>query len=50
MVLGIDRDDANLAVAFQEHPGLKNLRFDNADILTLDVAKPEFAGVACATS
>jgi ubiquinone/menaquinone biosynthesis C-methylase UbiE len=37
MVLGIDRDDANLAVAVQEHRGIGNLRFENADILTFDV-------------
>jgi 2-polyprenyl-3-methyl-5-hydroxy-6-metoxy-1,4-benzoquinol methylase len=37
-VLGIDRDDANLAIAIQEHRGIGNLRFESADILTLDVS------------
>jgi SAM-dependent methyltransferase len=37
MVLGVDRDDANLAIAIQEHGGIGNLRFESADILTLDV-------------
>jgi SAM-dependent methyltransferase len=36
-VLGIDRDDANLTIAIQEHRGIGNLRFERADILTLDV-------------
>jgi ubiquinone/menaquinone biosynthesis C-methylase UbiE len=35
--LGIDRDDANLAIAIQQHREIGNLRFENADILTLDV-------------
>jgi ubiquinone/menaquinone biosynthesis C-methylase UbiE len=35
MALGIDRDDANLAIANQEQAGIGNLRFENADILTL---------------
>jgi SAM-dependent methyltransferase len=35
--LGIDRDEANLAIAMQEHSGTVNLRFESADILTLDV-------------
>jgi SAM-dependent methyltransferase len=34
-VLGIDRDDANLAIAAQENGGIENLRFEVADILTL---------------
>src|ERR1035438_3268120 len=34
-VLGIDRDDANLAGAVQQYGGLGNLRFECADILTL---------------
>jgi ubiquinone/menaquinone biosynthesis C-methylase UbiE len=38
MALGIDRDDANLAIAIQEYRGIGNLRFESADILTLDVA------------
>src|SRR6516164_7343274 len=37
MVLGIDRDDANLAIAIQQHSRIGNLRFESADILTLDV-------------
>jgi SAM-dependent methyltransferase len=37
VVLGIDRDDANLAIATHEHRGIGNLGFENADILTLDV-------------
>jgi SAM-dependent methyltransferase len=37
MVLGIDRDDANLAIAVQEHRGIGNLRFERGDILTLDL-------------
>src|ERR1035441_1848618 len=36
MVVGLDRDDANLAIARQEHHGIDNLRFQNGDILTLD--------------
>jgi SAM-dependent methyltransferase len=36
LALGIDRDEANLAIAMQEHPGIKNLHFETADILTLD--------------
>jgi len=35
MALGIDRDDANLAVAVQEHGAIQNLRFESADILTV---------------
>ena len=35
MALGIDRDDANLAIAVQEYGGIRNLRFEAADILTL---------------
>jgi SAM-dependent methyltransferase len=35
MALGIDRDDANLAIAIQEYGGMGNLRFEGADILTL---------------
>jgi SAM-dependent methyltransferase len=35
MALGIDRDDANLAVAVQEYGAIQNLRFENADILTV---------------
>src|SRR5215510_8498890 len=34
MALGIDRDDANLAVAAQQYGGIGNLRFEVADILT----------------
>jgi SAM-dependent methyltransferase len=35
VALGIDRDGANLAIAIQQHCGIGNLRFENADILTL---------------
>src|SRR5258708_8648976 len=35
MALGIDRDDANLAIAVQQYDGMGNLRFEGADILTL---------------
>src|SRR5437016_6758688 len=35
MALGIDRDDANLAIAVQQCGGMGNLRFEGADILTL---------------
>ena len=35
MALGIDRDDANLAIAVQEYGGMRNPRFAGADILTL---------------
>jgi len=35
MALGIDRDDANLAIAVQQYGGMGNLRFEGADILTL---------------
>src|SRR5579871_6558146 len=35
-VIGIDRDEANLAVALQEQPGIDNLRFEREDILSLD--------------
>ena len=38
MVLGIDRDEANLTIATQEHGGIRNLRFEHADVLTLHVA------------
>jgi SAM-dependent methyltransferase len=33
-VLGIDRDDANLAGAVQQYGGMKNLRFETVDIVT----------------
>lgn len=33
--VGIDRDDANLAIAVEERGGIGNLRFERADILTL---------------
>jgi SAM-dependent methyltransferase len=36
MAVGIDRDDANLAIAVQEYGEIGNLRFQAADILTLD--------------
>jgi SAM-dependent methyltransferase len=36
MVVGLDRDDANLAIARQEHGDTDNLRFENGDILTID--------------
>jgi len=32
--LGIDRDDANLALAAQQYAAIGNLRFESADILT----------------
>jgi ubiquinone/menaquinone biosynthesis C-methylase UbiE len=35
MVLGIDRDDANLAIPVEQYAGMGNLRFESADILTL---------------
>ena len=35
VALGIDRDDANLAIAVQEYGGIGNLRFEGADILML---------------
>jgi SAM-dependent methyltransferase len=35
MAVGIDRDDANLAVAAQEYGATPNLRFESADILTV---------------
>jgi SAM-dependent methyltransferase len=36
MAVGLDRDDANLAIARQEHRDADNLRFENGDILTID--------------
>ena len=36
-VLGIDRDDANLAIAIQEYRRIGNLRFESADILSPDI-------------
>jgi len=36
MAVGIDRDDANLANAVQDYGGIANLRFETADVLTLD--------------
>jgi len=35
MAFGIDRDDANLAIAVQDYGRIRNLRFEAADILTL---------------
>jgi ubiquinone/menaquinone biosynthesis C-methylase UbiE len=35
MAVGLDRDDANLAIARHEHFAVGNLSFANADILTL---------------
>ena len=35
MVVGLDRDEANLAIARQEHPDAPNLRFEKGDILAL---------------
>lgn len=35
-VVGMDRDDANLGIARQEHRDVGNLRFENGDILTFD--------------
>ena len=43
MAVGLDRDDANLAIARQEHREACNLRFENGDVLTLDFAR-EFKG------
>jgi ubiquinone/menaquinone biosynthesis C-methylase UbiE len=37
IVLGIDRDGANLAIASQEYGEIANLRFEIADILTSDI-------------
>ena len=37
MVLGIDRDDANLAIAVQEQGGIGNLRFESRDILMFEI-------------
>jgi ubiquinone/menaquinone biosynthesis C-methylase UbiE len=37
IAVGVDRDEANLAIARREHQGAGNLRFENADILALDV-------------
>ena len=43
MAVGIDRDDANLAGAIQQYAGMKNLRFENMDILLLgDQTKDRF--------
>jgi ubiquinone/menaquinone biosynthesis C-methylase UbiE len=42
MVLGIDRDDANLAIAIQEHRGIRNLRFERGDILTFDIGNTSY--------
>ena len=39
MVVGLDRDDANLAIARQEHRDADNLRFEKGDILALDFKK-----------
>ena len=36
MVVGLDRDEANLEIARQEHSDTGNLRFEHGDILTLD--------------
>jgi SAM-dependent methyltransferase len=33
MAVGIDRDDANVAGAIRQYGGMKNLRFENVDIL-----------------
>src|SRR5579871_410725 len=35
-VVGMDRDDANLAIARQNYRDVSNLRFANGDILTFD--------------
>jgi ubiquinone/menaquinone biosynthesis C-methylase UbiE len=35
-VVGLDRDDANLTIARQEHPDIGNLRFEKGDILSFD--------------
>ena len=37
LVLGIDRDETLLAIANENYSGVKNLRFESADILTVDV-------------
>jgi SAM-dependent methyltransferase len=36
MVVGLDRDDKNLAIARDERRDIDNLRFEHGDILTLD--------------
>lgn len=49
MAVGIDRDAANLAIAIQEHSGMRNLSFEEADILTLsDTFKNRFDIVTAA--
>lgn len=35
MVLGIDRDDANVAGSIRQYGGIKNLRFESVDILAV---------------
>ena len=42
MVVGIDRDAANLAIARENHSGIAHLTFESGDILSLD-ARPDFA-------
>ena len=50
MVLGIDRDDANLAIAIQEHRDIVNLRFENADLLTFEIGNMSYGGFDIVTA
>jgi len=50
MVLGIDRDDANLAIAIEEHRGIANLQFESADILTFDLGNTLHRGFDIVTA
>jgi SAM-dependent methyltransferase len=38
-VVGLDRDEANLKIAQQEHPGAANLRFERGDVLSLEFGR-----------
>src|SRR5262245_63694332 len=49
MAVGIDRDDANVAGAIRQYGGMKNLRFENVDILVFgDQLKNRFDIVTAA--
>jgi len=50
MVVGLDRDEANLAIARQEHDNIDNLRFERGDILTLDFERDFTAGFDIVTA
>jgi ubiquinone/menaquinone biosynthesis C-methylase UbiE len=50
MVLGIDRDEANLAIAIQEHRGIENLRFEKADILTFGIGDTSYGSFDIVTA